>query len=90
MSFHRRMTRPDATQGEIIAGLRAAGITVWVIGQPCDLLTYYPPLKRWRPLEAKPVKQRARGDQESQSAFLARFAVPIVRSAQEAIEAVTR
>ena len=82
------MTRPDATQNSVVAGLRQAGITVWIIGQPCDLLTFYPPLKRWRPLEVKPAKERARKDQDTQTTFLATFAVPIVRSAQEAIAAV--
>lgn len=73
-----------------MSGLREAYISVWIIGEPCDLLTYYPTLKRWRPLEAKPVKRRKRRDQEEQSAFLDTYDVPIVRTALEAIQAVTR
>ena len=99
MSFHRRMTRPDSAQGPIVSALRSAGISVWIIGEPCDLLTYYAPLKRWRPLEVKPapepgvkVKTRAirhRNDQEGQKAFVTTYAVPIVRTPQEALQAVT-
>ena len=90
MSYARRMTRPDSTQNEIVSALRKAGITVWVIGQPCDLLTYYPPYKRWRPIECKPAKERNRNDQDEQKEFLTTFAVPIVRTAEEAIAAITR
>lgn len=88
----------DSTQGEIVSALRSIGCTVWIIGEPCDLLTYY--RKRWLPLEVKPapepgvrVKTRAirhRNDQERQSSFVATFAVPVVRTAQEALQAVTR
>lgn len=100
MSFYRRAKKVDSSQGPIVAALRSAGIAVWVIGTPVDLLTYYPPLKRWRPLEVKPapepgilVKTRAvriRKDQERQAAFIATYAVPVVRTVQEAIEAITR
>lgn len=92
MSFIRRAKKVDASQGPIVAGLRAAGITVWIIGQPCDLLTYYPPMKRWRPLECKPEdpKNRNRKDQGTQATFIRTYAVPIVRTVQEAIEAITR
>ena len=34
----RRAARVDATQAEIVAALRAAGASVWVIGLPVDLL----------------------------------------------------
>jgi hypothetical protein len=89
VSYARRMTRPDGTQAEIVEGLRKAGIIVYVIGQPCDLLTYYPPLRRWRTLECKPVKKRNRNDQEAQEIFLEVTGTPIVRTALEAIAAVT-
>jgi hypothetical protein len=90
MSYGRKMTRPDATQGAVVEGLRKAGISVWILGEPCDLLTYYPPLKRWRPIEVKPedTHNRNRRDQETQKEFLATYAVPIVRTAQEALSAV--
>jgi hypothetical protein len=87
MSFHRRMTRPDATQTEVVETLRKAGVEVWVIGQPCDLLTLY--RGRWQTLECKPVKERNRKDQERQTEFLRRTATPIVRNGLQAIAAVT-
>jgi len=34
----RRAARVDANQAEIVAALRAAGASVWVIGLPVDLL----------------------------------------------------
>lgn len=86
MSYARRMTRPDGTQAEIVDALRKAGVMVWVIGQPCDLLTLY--RGNWLPLECKPIK-RVRKDQEKQDEFLAITGVKKVRTALEAIEAVT-
>lgn len=92
VSFYRRAKKVDASQGPIVAALRSAGIAVWVIGTPCDLLTYYAPAKRWRPLECKPEdpKNRNRKDQDEQRTFIATYAVPVVRTVQEAIEAITR
>jgi hypothetical protein len=34
----RRAARVDATQAAVVAALRAAGATVWVLGLPVDLL----------------------------------------------------
>jgi phosphoserine phosphatase len=34
----RRAARVDANQAEIVAALRAAGATVWILGLPVDLL----------------------------------------------------
>ena len=92
MSFHRRMTRPDATQTEIVAKLRQACISVWIIGEPCDLLTYYAQKDRWRPLEVKPTdpKNRNRKDQGKQREFVSTYAIPIVRTFDEAYAAITR
>ena len=88
MSFNRRMTRPDGTQAEIVQRLRQACVTVWVIGEPCDLLTYY--RGRWLPLECKPKNPRKRTDQADQERFLIDYAVPVVRTFEEAYAAVTR
>lgn len=87
MSYQRRMTRPDSTQTEIVDALRKAGVSVWIIGQPCDLLTHYH--GRWQVMECKPLAKRARKDQDEQSQFLAAYAVPIVRTPLQAIEALT-
>lgn len=54
----RRAARIDATQGEIVHGLRAAGAFVQslaTIGKGCpDLLVAY--RGRWYPIETKPSK----------------------------------
>jgi hypothetical protein len=86
MSLLRYAKRTDGTQKAIVDGLRRCGVKVWIISQPCDLLTYY--RGRWQPLEAKPVKKRNRKDQEKQTAFLVSACVPVVRNAQEALYAL--
>ena len=86
MSYARRMTRPDATQEAIVEALRKAGVSVWVIGHPVDLLTYHQ--GTWGLLECKPVKKRNRKDQARQTEWLQIFAVPVVRTAEDALKAV--
>jgi hypothetical protein len=83
-----RALKVDRNQGEIVAALRQACVTVWIIGRPCDLLTYY--RGKWLPLEIKePNFKRHRKDQESQTEFLTTYAVPVVKDALEALQAVT-
>lgn len=89
MSLRRFAKRADSTQKAIVEALRKVGIKVWIISTPCDLLTYYPPYKRWRPLECKPEK-RKRTDQPEQDEFLTAHEVPRVTSPAEAIAAITR
>ena len=86
MSYHRRMTRPDANQQPIVDALRSCGVHVWPIGQPCDLLTYY--RHCWLPLEIKRPSSRPRKDQAAQNEFLAQTLCPVVRTPQEALQAV--
>lgn len=88
MSFNRGKTRPDLNQSEIVGALRAIGVKVWIIGSPVDLLTLY--RGRWLPIEVKGYKVRPRRDQEKQKAFLEQTHCPIVQTAHEAIQAVTR
>jgi hypothetical protein len=90
VSFTRRHSRPDTAQEPIVEALKKVGIGVWVIGRPCDLLTLY--AGRWLPLEVKSDTSSARNrkDQEKQKAFLAATGVPIVKTPQEAIAAITR
>lgn len=90
MSYVRRHSRPDESQEPIVEALRKVGIKVWVIGRPCDLLTLW--AGRWQPLEVKSdtSSARTRKDQEKQKEFLAETGVPVVKTAHEAIEAITR
>jgi hypothetical protein len=76
----------DLNQTEIVSVLRQAGVLVWVMGQPVDLLTLY--RGRWLPLELKSRTKRPRRDQEKQNAFLALTGCPVVTTVQGALEAV--
>lgn len=90
MSLNRYAKRVDSTQADIVAALKKAGIGVWVISQPVDILTLY--AGKWLPLEIKSdtSSARTRKDQERQKQFLAITGVPVVKNAQEAITAITR
>src|SRR5271156_3287847 len=83
----RYAAKVDENQSEIVDALRQAGISVWIIKQPVDLLFHH--CGRFGLIEVKkPSFKRARKDQERQSAFLATYAVPVVRTAEEALAAV--
>lgn len=87
VSLPRFASRVDSTQRAIVAALRKAGVRVFVIGRPVDLLTYH--RGRWQPLECKPTThKRGRADQAEQEAVLAECAIPKVRTAEEALKAV--
>jgi hypothetical protein len=87
VGLNRYAKKVDSTQAEIVAALRKAGIQVWIISTPADLLTLYH--GRWRPLECKPPK-RKRNDQPEQDEFLKQTKVPVVRTPEDAIVAVLR
>lgn len=80
----RRAARTDHSQKAIVAALRAAGAFVWVIGRPVDLLVFY---RSWRLLECK-TGNRKRRDQPEQEAFCKTFEVPVVRTPEEALQAI--
>ena len=84
--IRRYAKKVDATQSVIVAALRAIGVKVWIISEPCDLLTFY--RKRWLPIECKPEK-RKRNDQVKQTEFLTETGTPICRTPEAAIAAVT-
>jgi hypothetical protein len=88
LSFNRGKTRPDLNQSEIVGALRQIGAKVWIIGQPVDLLVLY--RGKWLPMEVKGYTARPRRDQEKQTAFLELTHCPVVKTAQEAIQAVTQ
>ena len=97
MSIHRRAAKSDSTRKEIVAGLRAAGVQVWDIRQPCDLLCrlWSNALQRfvWQPLELKtPEGKRgqvwARKRAATQTAFLADTQTPVVTSLSTALSAL--
>jgi len=86
VSLNRYAKRVDATQNDIVSGLRRSGVAVWIISQPCDTLTCWRGI--WLPLECKPLKKRSRKDQADQTEFCNTFGVPIVRTYEEAYAAI--
>jgi len=98
MSWNRYAKKPDTTQADIVKGLRDAGIQVWIIGKPCDLLCYYWSNRlreyRWQPLEAKTPhgkrdpKAVVDPRQKEQIEFIQRTGTPIVLTAQQALAAL--
>ena len=86
MSFHRKMTRPDSTQQPIVDALRKAGVRVYIIGEPADLLCFYRGV--WRVLECKPKDYKGpRADQKEQTEFLKATNTPVVKTIWEALSA---
>jgi hypothetical protein len=89
----------DSTQPLIVTGLEQAGVKVYVIEEPCDLLCYFWCKKHdrhcWQTLECKPLigvrhpKARRRTDQPEQNQFLEDTKTPVVTSATEALLALS-
>ena len=89
MSIHRRAAKRDAAEPDIIEALEKAGAFVYRLNQPVDLLVQY---RGWHLLEVKTPGNHAgkAGDkrQEAQAAFCKAFNVPVVRTPDEALEAI--
>lgn len=88
--------RVDASQAVIVEGLRRAGVQVWIIGRPCDLLCRYWSIGSyawlWQTLECKTPtksgKRRSRRDQEAQARFLGETQTPVVFTLEDALIAL--
>lgn len=91
MTLPRFAARVDSSQKAIVAALRHAGADVEIIRQPCDIAVR---VRGWPPgmflfLEAKPESHRkARADQAKQEAKLQRYGIKVVRTPEEALQAV--
>lgn len=81
-----RARKIDSVQPEIVEALRKAGVMVWVIEEPCDLLTLCRGV--WLPLEVKTPTSHKDKRQEAQQQFLKDTGTPVVTSALQAIETV--
>jgi len=89
MGLPRYARRVDSTQADIVDALESAGVQVWVISRPCDLLTLY--RGRWQPLEVKtpgPPSRLRRADQKAQQEFLDQTRTPVVSTASQALDAI--
>jgi hypothetical protein len=81
-----RRTAVDANQREIVAALRKIGATVYIIGQPFDLLVWH--CKRWSVIECKVPGGRYTAAQTRDLALLGPGAVIVEKDAMEAVKAV--
>lgn len=94
MSGWRMRARVDASQTSMVTQLRAVGIQVWIIRQPCDLLLRFWCNRHhdfcWQPMEAKTLRgkrsPKARIDtrQIQQIRFLAETSTPTAGTFEEA------
>ena len=88
MSLYRRAAKVDISQTPLVKSLRTAGIHVWTIRYPCDLLLRFWCNRHqafcWQTLEAKTAygkkapKPRVDARQTTQQAFLADTDTPVV------------
>jgi hypothetical protein len=97
--WNRRARKSDATQPDIIADLEKAGVKVWPIGEPCDLLCYFWCQKHarwcWQPLEIKVTtgkkqpKPKLDKRQVEQAEFLKATGTKIITTVTEALLALS-
>lgn len=83
MTLNRFAKKRDSTEGDIVKALRKAGVHVWLLDTPCDLLTYWAGL--WLPLEVKAEKGKLTAEQEK---MVEEQNLRIVRSPEDALRAV--
>ena len=86
----RRAARRDLSEPAIVDALEAVGAFCYRLSVPVDLLVYF--RERWWLLEVKTKRDtkeggRHKGSRE-QRAFCLAFAVPIVETAEEALQAI--
>ena len=94
MSLNRFATKVDATQKEVVRGLRAVRVKVFIIKKPCDLLLWFWCNRHhdfcWQTLEVKTPhgkrdpKARIDERQIAQNEFLLETQTPIATSFDEA------
>ena len=78
--------RRDENEREIVAALEQAGVHVWRLHTPCDLLCFR--LGRFYALEVKTPEARPDKRQEAQTELLRVTGCPIVRTPEQALRAV--
>lgn len=81
----RRIHRSDDSQPGIIRDLRRAGVLVWVIGRPCDLLCLRG--HRYYLLDCPRTRRSSQRDEKQLEQF-AQWEVVVVKDSSEALRAV--
>lgn len=84
MGLNRYAKRKDKTQEAIVKALRKAGVKVWILDTPCDLLTYWAGL--WMPLEVKSDEKSRLTDEQKR--MERECGLKIVTTPEEALRAV--
>lgn len=84
--MNRYAARRDENEKVIVDALEKAGVHVWRLHTPCDLLCWR--LGKLYTLEVKVPEARPRKDQEAQIEFLRVTGTPIVRTPDDALRAV--
>lgn len=80
-----RRFRTDDTQASIVDTLRACGVLVWPIAQPCDLLCLYG--GRYCLLDCDGVTRYRKRDQQQLEKFRL-WKVQVVKTPEQALKAV--
>lgn len=83
MGLNRFAKRKDSSQEAIVKALRGAGVKVWILDTPCDLLTFWAGL--WKPLEVKSEKGKLTTEQQG---MVDECGLEVVRNELEALRAV--
>lgn len=86
MSVNRYNPKRDANEREIVEALEQAGVHVWRLNTPCDLLCFR--LGKFYALEVKARTARLDKRQADQTEFLRVTGAPIVRTPEQALKAV--
>jgi hypothetical protein len=84
MGLNRFAKRKDSSQEAIVKALRKAGVRVWILDTPADLLCRY--MSLWSVLEVKANSKSALTP--AQKKFIAENDVPIVTNPEEALRAL--
>lgn len=80
-----RRHRADATQPDIVEALRKAGVDVWIIGRPCDLLCQR--AGQYFLLDCDGVTKNRKRDPDQLKNF-EKWRVKVVKNKGEALRAV--
>lgn len=92
MSINRWARKRDTVEPAIVDAIEAAGWLVFLLDRPCDLLCYHA-TKGFRTLECKTGRGKSLRvikdkRQKAQTDFLILTRTPIVRTPEEALEAL--
>lgn len=86
VGINRWAAKVDGNQGVIVRALRKAGVQVWIIRRPVDLMTLWAGL--YLPLEVKPEDWNGKFSSKEQEEACTVYGIPVVKNPLEALRAV--